>query len=225
MGGAVKQAFSNPIRGLTAIGTFGTSELARRAGPIASSLAKLPESASDAILGTHYGQTGSPDIGGGGPFQLDVGQSTADQAAINQLGSKQYADTLAGIDTNAAAQQEYAGQTINRMLPGIYEDLNSRHLLNSSALPTEIARQATNSAQDIASQVAQAKMGALSGRQGFESSALNRGMTLEDFVNSANVSKSIGASFAPIQPNGKQNFGTVASGVGSLASAAKLAMK
>lgn len=217
MGGSVKKAFSNPVRGLTAIGTFGTSELARKFGPVPKQLAGLPESAANALMGTHYGESGTPDIGGGGPFQLDRGQMDANQAAITGLGNQQYTDTLSAIDTNAEAQQRYAGQTIDRMLPGIYEDLNARHLLDSTALPTEIARQANNSAQDIASQVATAKLGALQGRQGFETGALQRGMSLEDFINQSNVAKSIGATMAPVQPNGKQNFGTVAQGLGALA--------
>lgn len=212
---AAKNAFSNPIRGLTAISTLGTSELARRT-PIGNALYSLPEKASNGLLGTHYGQTGSPDIGGSGPFQVDAAQSTADQAAINALGEKQYADTLGAIDTNSAAQQKYAGDVINRSLPGIEETLNSQHLLNGSGLGQEVGRQATSYAQDLASQNATQKMGALTGKQGFQTGALQRGLSLEDFVNQANVAKTIGAQMAPPVPNGK---GTAVSGLGAGATA------
>src|SRR5438477_10783270 len=130
MGGAaktVKNAFSNPIRGLTAVGTFGTSELARRMGPIPKMLASLPESAANSILGTHYGQTGTPDIGGGGPFNIDQGQLTADQAAITGLGTKQYNETLGAISDQGDAAQKYAAQTFQRMLPAMAEDYNAGH--------------------------------------------------------------------------------------------------
>lgn len=159
-----------------------------------------------------------------GPFNLDMAQFDSDRSAINSLGEKQYADTLSAIDSNAEAQQKYAGQTIDRMLPDIYEDMNSRHLLQSTALPTEIARQVNSSAQDIASQRSNAIQQALVGKQGFETGALQRGLSLEDFVNQANVSKSIGAAFAPQAPTGKQNFGTVAQGVGALSPIAGLAI-
>lgn len=204
MGGSVGKAINptNIGRGLAAAASFGTSEL----------LQKKPFGVinNPTGLGIFGKSNTNPSIAG--PFSLDPNQLAADQSNIENLGNKQYADTLAGIDANAAAQQDYAGQTVNRMLPGIYEDLNSRHLLNSSALQTEIARQATSSAQDIASQVANAKLNALQGRQGFETGALQRGFSLEDFVNQANVAKTIGAQMAPQVGNGK---GTAIQGLGT----------
>lgn len=221
--GGVSELFQkNPFgggiagRALPAVMTGGLSEFTKK-NPFG-----VPIYDPGSIFGGR-GNQNNPYISG--PFSLDPNQLTADQQNITDLGSKQYTDTLSAIDKNAQAQQDYAGQTLQRELPNIYEDLNSRHLLNSSALPAEIARQATSSAQDIASQVSQAKMSALAGRQGFETGALQRGQSLEDFVNQANVAKSIGAQMAPIQPNGKQNFGTVAQGVGALAPIAKLAIK
>lgn len=227
MGGSVAKTIGRVGSGVL---TLGGSEIARNnlgsKNPISQALG-LP---GTILTGGASGPSQMPSLFGGGgnnpyiggPFSLDPNQVSADEQAITGLGGKQYADTLAAIDENAKAQQTYAGQTVDRMLPGIYEDLNARHLLNSSALPTEIAQQASHSAQDIASQVAQQKLGALSGRQGFETGALQRGQSLEDFVNQANVAKTIGAQMAPQQPNGKQNFGTVASGVGALSPYAKL---
>jgi hypothetical protein len=75
MGKSIKKAFSNPIRGLTAIGTFGTSELARRSNiPGLNQMARLPETASDSLLGTRFGRQGAADLpsapGGQSPTDL-----------------------------------------------------------------------------------------------------------------------------------------------------------
>lgn len=152
-----------------------------------------------------------------GPFALDQAQFGADRSAINNLGEKQYQDTLNSINTNSASQSQYASDLLKRMTPDIEENLNAQHLLNSSALGGEIGKQASYLAQDVASQRANAIQQALAGKQGFETGALQRGLSLEDFVNQANVSKTIGAAFTPQAPTGKQNFGTVAQGVGALA--------
>lgn len=228
MGGVaktVKNAFSNPIRAATAVGTMGTSELLRNSNlPIASALARSPETASNALLGTHYGQTGTPDIGGGGPFQVDQAQLAADKAAITGLGKSQYDESLAGIDTAGKAAQDYAAETFKKMLPNTAEDYNAGHLLNSTGYQAEAARQASSLANEVANQVAQQKLQALSGRQGFDTSALQRGMSLEDFTNQANVAKTIGAQMAPQPPSGKSQTGSVLQGVGALAPLAGLFM-
>lgn len=155
------------------------------------------------------------------PFTFDPQQASADQQGIMALGNQQYDDTLAAIDKNSAAQQDYAGQTVNKMLPGIEENLNSQHLLNSSALPQEIARQATYYGQDLASQRASAIQNALVGKQGFQTGAVQRGLSLEDFANQAKVAKAIGATVAPQVGNGK---GTAVAGLGAGASAGTAVM-
>lgn len=225
VGGAVKKAFSNPVRALTTVGTLGGSEVWRRLGPIPKRLASLPEDVSNAMLGTHYGETGTPDIGGSGPFQLDPNQMEANKAEILGLGNKQYADTLAGLDEYSASQTQRAKGLFSQMLPDIAENAQAAHLYDSTGYGQEVARQQGSIASQIASDIAEKKLSALSGRQGFESGALQRGLSLEDFINQANVAKTIGAQMAPVQPNGKQNFGTVAQGAGALAPLVKLAMK
>lgn len=202
-------------RPLSAFGTGGLSEFTQ----------KNPFGIPGNPLASVFGNDSNKNPYVSGPFSLDPNQVAGDRGAINALGESQYKDTLSAIDTNAAEQQKFAGESVNRMLPGVYEDLNARHLLNSSALPTEIARLATDASQDVASRASEAKLAALTGRQGFETGALQRGLSLEDFVNSANVSKSIGAAFQPQPQNGKQNFGTVAQGVGALAPIARMAIK
>lgn len=150
------------------------------------------------------------------PFGLDPTQSASDQVAITNLGNQQYQDTLSSIDQNATSQGDYANQLLQRSIPGIEEKLNSQSLLNSSALPQELARQASYSAQDVASQRANAIANALVGKQGFQTAALNRGFSLSDFENQAKVAKAIGATTAPQVGNGKgAASGLAAAGVGA----------
>jgi len=206
----------------TGIATGGLSEAARAAAgnPIArrAGAAALTGGLSEVLQQNPYGipltnpLPGLYKHGGGGnssgvsgPFSVDPAQSAYDQEAIRTLGEKQYKDTLGAIDNNSSAQQDYAAQTLKRMTPDIEEGLNSQHLLNSSALHQELGRQASNLAQDVASQRANAIQSALTGKQGFETGALQRGLSLEDFVNQANVAKSIGAQMAPQVSNGKGN--------------------
>lgn len=157
-----------------------------------------------------------------GPFSLDPNQLTADQTNITNLGQKQYADTLAGIDTNTAAQTQRAADIMKQTLPDIAENAQAAHLYDSTGYGQEVARQQAQLASQVASNAAQEKLQALQGRQGFETGALQRGQSLEDFINQANVAKTIGAQMAPLPPSGKQNFGTVAQGVGALAPWAKV---
>lgn len=169
------------------------------------------------------GQNGQPNPGIAGPFSLDANQLTADQQNITNLGNKQYSDTLGAIDTNSAAQTKRAQDLFGEMLPGIAENAQAAHLYDSSGYGQEVARQQSNIASQVASDAANQKFQALAGRQGFETGALQRGQSLEDFINQSNVAKTIGAQMAPLPPSGKQNFGTVASGAGALAPLAKLA--
>lgn len=162
----------------------------------------------------------SPSIPG--PFGLDPNQLSHDQAAITGLGNQQYKDTLGAIDTNSAAQTQRAKDLFAQTLPDIAENAQAAHLYDSTGYGSEVARQQSAIASQVASEEAQQKMAALQGRQGFETGALQRGQSLEDFINQANVSKTIGAQMAPQAPSGKQNFGTVAQGVGALAPWAKV---
>lgn len=232
MGGSVKNIANTVGRGVSGVLTLGGSEIARNnlgnRNPISQALG-LPGtivtgglsggSQMPSVFGTNQG----PNPYVGGPFSLDPAQVAADQEAITGMGGKQYNETLGAIDTAGKSAQDYAAQTFQRMLPTLAEDYNSGHLLNSTGYQQEAARQGSYLAQDVANQVAQQKLGALSSKQGFDTGALQRGLSLEDFINQANVSKSIGQAFAPQAPSGKQNFGTVAQGVGALAPLAALA--
>lgn len=231
MGGGTKKVLNTVGRGVSAGLTLGASEVARNnlgaRNPISQALQGPGAvftgggSAPDNIPSV-FGYHGDQNPGISGPFSLDPNQVAADENAIKTLGGQQYNETIKAIGDNAGEQEKYAADLIQRRLPGVYEDLNARHLLQSSALPQEIARELNQSSQDLASKVSTQKMGALQGAQGYGTSALQRRLGLEDFVNQANVAKTIGAQMAPQPPSGKQNFGTVASGVGALSPWAKV---
>jgi hypothetical protein len=169
-----------------------------------------------------------PGVGGqdnpyvAGPFSLDPNQVAGDKADILGLGNKQYSDTLAGIDEYGAAQTKRARDMFGQMLPDIAENSQAAHLYDSTGYGQEVARQQANIASQVAADEAAQRLAALNGRQGFESGALQRGLSLEDFINQANVAKTIGAQMAPQPATGKQNFGTVAQGVGAMAPWAKV---
>lgn len=164
-----------------------------------------------------------PGVGGqdnpyiSGPFSLDPNQVAGDKADILGLGNKQYSDTLAGIDEYGTAQNKYAKELFSTMLPDIAENSQAAHLYDSTGYGQEVARQQANIASQVAADQAEKRLSALNGRQGFETGALQRGLSLEDFINQANVAKTIGAQMAPQPASGKSQFGTVAQGVGALA--------
>lgn len=219
MGGAAKTVG----RGISGVLTLGGSEIARNNLGQNNIISKGLQTPGMIFTGGQSGgYSNAPSAPGvqvpGGPaFAIDPAQLAGDQNAITSLGEKQYQDTLAGIDTQGKAAQDYAAQTFQRMLPNIAEDYNAGHLLNSTGYQSEAARQASYLSQDVANQQAQARLNALTGRQGFEQGSLGRGLSLEDFINQANVAKTIGAQTAPQVGNGKGQTGTLLSGIGSLA--------
>jgi hypothetical protein len=183
----------------------------------------LTGGAYNPLTGSGFGGASSPYVPG--PFSLDPNQVSGDQSAINSLGQKQYSDTLAGIDTNATAQNQRVADIMKSSLPNIAENAQAAHLYDSTGYGQEVARQQAQLASGVASDAASQKLQALQGLQGFQTGALQRGQSLEDFINSANVAKTIGATMAPQPPSGKQNFGTVAQGVGALYPAARAIAK
>lgn len=173
-------------------------------------------------LGLSRDQNSSPAVPG--PFGLDPAMLAKDQSDITNLGEKQYTDTLAALGTAQTADTQRAKDLFGQMLPDIAENAQAAHLYDSTGYGQEVARQQANIASQLAQQESQARLGALQGRQGFETGALQRGQSMEDFINQANVAKTLGAQMAPPPPSGKQNFGTVAQGVGALSPWGKVAM-
>jgi hypothetical protein len=226
MGGAAKSVANTVGRVGSGILTLGGSELSRKYLPqrsVANQLFQAPGTiltGGQSSLSSYGGDNPNPYVSG--PFSLDPEQYAQDKSEILGLGDKQYSDTLGAIDTNSAAQTQRAKDLFGQMLPDIAENAQAAHLYDSTGYGQEVARQQGNIASQVASDSAQQKLQALSGRQGFETGALQRGQSLEDFINQANVAKTIGAQMAPQPPTGKQNFGTVAQGVGALSPFAKL---
>lgn len=223
MGGSSGKIISPIARGLGDIATFGGNELF--GNPIGNSTSSLLGGGGGPGTGSIYGKffgSGPSNPYVSGPFSLDPFQYSKDKADITDLGNKQYSDTLSAIDTNSAAQTQRAKDLFAQTLPDIAENAQAAHLYDSTGYGNEVARQQGQIASQVASDAANAKYQALQGRQGFETGALQRGQSLEDFINQANVSKTLGAAFTPQAPTGKQQFGTVAQGVGALAPFAKL---
>lgn len=214
MGGAVKavkNTFSNPVRGLEAIGTFGTSELARNnMGPLAGMVARAPESASDALLGTHYGDPqaatgakGSPIYGttlnpygdqaqvqqlgqqaydaSTGQLMHNMGTFQQDQSNINAAGSADMAARSAARDQLANLLQQQAQQTLKMSLPQTAEDYNSGGLLNSTGYQQEVARQQANLASQISNQIAQQGLQDVNVGSQYRQAALNSQLGANDY--------------------------------------------
>ena len=213
MGGVTKN-IGKPFQFLNTASTLGVNKLVSKATNnlpgFLGKVARQPNDPLSFIPGAR--ETDQSNLGYGGgpdstdapndPFTFDAAQAAADQAAINNLGEKQYKELIEkapGIVSNTLAQ----------VLPSIAEDYNAGHLINSTAYPQEVARQASNLTQNLV-------LPAITGRQNYQASALQRGLSLEDFVNEANVAKAIGAQMAPQVNNGK---GTAVSGLGAGASA------
>jgi hypothetical protein len=231
MGGSAGKIVNSIGRGTSAALTLGGSEIARNNLGQKNAFNQLLNAPGTIVTGgqSNYANPLNPGLYNGpsnpyvsGPFSLDPNQMNKDQADILGLGNKQYADTLGAIDTNQTAQTQRAKDLFGQMLPNIAENAQAAHLYDSTGYGQEVGRQQANLASQLASDAANQRLQALSGRQGFETGALQRGQSLEDFINSSNVAKTIGAQMAPQPQTGKQNFGTVAQGVGALSPFAKL---
>lgn len=211
MGGAAKGIANTVGRIGSGVFTLGGSEIARNnlsKKNVVNQVLNIPGTILTGGQSTYANPLnpgGSDPLGSGpsGPFGIDPAQSGIDQAAINNLGQEQYKQTLGGIADTSAARIQRAKDLFGQMLPGIAENTQAAHLYDSSGYGQEVGRQQANIASEIAAQEAQQRLGALQGMQGFQTGALQRGLSLEDFTNSANVAKAIGATNAPQVPSGK----------------------
>lgn len=225
MGGSAGKIANTVGRGVSGVLTLGGSEIARNNLGQKSVLNQALNAPGTIFTGgqSTYANPLNPGLYNGpsnpyvsGPFSLDPNQTATDQADINNLGKSQYADTLAGIDTNVTAQNQRVSDLMKQSLPNIAENAQAAHLYDSTGYGQEVARQQAQLASGVASDTANQKLQALQGLQGFQTGALQRGQGLEDFINQANVAKTIGAQMAPQPPSGKSQFGTVAQGVGAI---------
>lgn len=110
-------------------------------------------------------------------------------------------------DLMSARQQEL----ISEDLPGLYEDLNSRGLMRSSALGQAVSKRQQESASELTNMIGQQALSDRSAYLGETASiedqynqgrygALNRKMSVQDFGRSAEASKIVGQALQPQQP-------------------------
>lgn len=174
---------------------------------------------------------GGIDVGGAGPAQKDVDQllkeaelqkSLSTQTAQEQADQRQ--QQLSNLANLLATQQ---AKDLKTEMPGIYEDLNTRGLLRSSALGTAAAREAaklsaqtsTTLGQQAIANTAQstADLGNIEGAyQAARNSALGRQFSIEDYLRQLEGSKQLGAIVNPVQPSGK-GAGALKGGLGGAA--------
>lgn len=172
-----------------------------------------------------------------GQEQTDLGRNQYVQT--NQFISEDQASRDAARQRLAEALTAQNEAIFKQGMAGTLEDLNARHLANGSGVGQEFARQQGNIATNIANEIGSAgardyttasnqraaalqnllgsQGTALATTQGGGTNALSRGLSLEDFINSANVAKTIGAQAAPQVGNGKGQTGTLLSGIGATA--------
>lgn len=209
-GGPVGKMFNQVGKPITKSLTLGLSDKIKSQGRSLTDWASNPYDTYKQVADGNSAPTADPS------FNLDPEQANRDTAAINAEGERQYSQTLGAIGTSAEAETKRAQDLFREMLPDIAENSQAAHLYDSTGYGNEVARQQSTIASQVAEQEAQQRLAALTGKQGFQTGALQRGMGLEDFVNQANVAKSIGAQYAPQAPSSKA---TALSGGASGASA------
>lgn len=137
------------------------------------------------------------------PLAFDPNQAASDQSAIEGEGNRQYQQNLDQINQSGTAETQRAKDLFGQMLPDIAENSQAAHLYDSTGYGQEVGRQQANIASQVAENEAGQRNAALASRQGFQTGALQRGMSLEDFASQARVAKAIGAQMAPQAPSSK----------------------
>lgn len=137
------------------------------------------------------------------PLDFDAQQAAADKASIEAEGQRQYDQNLAAINDSGTAETQRAKDLFGQMLPDIAENSQAAHLYDSTGYGQEVARQQSNIASQVAEQQAQQRLAALTGKQQFQTGAIQRNMSLQDFTNQARVAKAIGATMVPQAPSSK----------------------
>jgi hypothetical protein len=202
MGGGAKPILGSVGRGVSGLFTLGGSEIARNNLGKNNVVSKGLQTPGMIVTG---GQSGGYGGGGGpstpaptDPFTLDPNQLAGDQNAINAQGQSQYDATLKGIGDVSTANTQRAKDLFGQMLPDIAENSQAAHLYDSTGYGQEVARQQSSIASSVANDEAQKKLGALGSLQGFQTGALQRGLSLEDFTNQAKLAKLRGLPQVPL---------------------------
>lgn len=198
MGGTAKKIANVGGRVIGDVATGGLAEFGKK-----DPWTGLITNKSTGLAGIYNPTGGSSTPGVPGPFTLDQAQFQGDRNAINTEGQRQYDATVAGLGDVSKANTQRAKDLFGSMLPDIAENSQAAHLYDSTGYGQEVARQQAQIASQVANSEAQQKQAALGGLQGFQTGALQRGLGLEDFINQANVAKTIGAQTTPQAPSSK----------------------
>lgn len=216
MGGmakTVKKVVSNPGRLLSDVSTFGKYEGLRKLPGPAGELVRTPENTINGIFGR------TPQIGGGSSdFYLDPEQMAADQNSLDALMKTDSEARAASRSKLSDALIKQNQEVFRQGMAGTLEDLNSRGLANSSGVGQEFARQQGDISSNISNQIATLGAGDIENESALRQAGLSRKFSMEDFINQANVAKSIGAQTAPQVPSGKGSaLSTTAGALGAAA--------
>jgi len=123
--------------------------------------------------------------------------------------------------------QQQQSQQLTQALPGVYEDLNTRGLLRSSALGNELGQRQAALAQETSNQLA--KQGLSYSDQytsglgnientylGARNAALSRRFSLEDLGTNIQASKDLGFALQPAKQEAPKNAAVPAAGIGAV---------
>lgn len=151
---------------------------------------------------------------------IDEGKLLAEAELQKQLRQQTYNQQVAGrkamLDELSGVLQKQQAAQLNDQMPGIYEDLNTRGLLRSSALGEKVGLEASKLARQTSEQLAlqgitdrNTAINDLSSIEdaylGGRGSALQRRFSLEDFDRQVAAGEKLGANALPqiSQPSGK----------------------
>lgn len=218
MGGAaksVKKAFSNPIRGATAIGTFGTSELARKM-PIGRTILEAPEKLSDSLFGTKYSDGVSDSTLGGGDFYITPEQVSRDRGLIDTENTAQMGLRKTRRQELADTLSRVADRQFMTELPNIAENANAGGIYTGTGFSEALAREKASNLRGIEDRLALQSLTDVDADIAGRDRSLSRQFSLEDFIRSANVAKSTGQALMP-KTNGKAGTGETLQGAAALA--------
>lgn len=148
--------------------------------------------------------------GGADENQILAEAELQKQLSGQTLTSQNDANTKYLSDLSGLLQKQQA-QSMSEQLPGVYEDLNTRGLLRSSALGNSLATEAKNLTAETSNQIANQGLNYqkqyTQGLGGIENSyesarntALQRQFSLEDFQTQLAASKALGFALQPQQP-------------------------
>lgn len=190
--------------------------------PVAGSGGNVPPSAPSTITSPSGGLGAGTSVGGIDESKLLAEAELEKQLRAQTLASQQASRQRMFDDLSTLLQQQNE-LNLQKQMPSIYEDLNTRGLLRSSALGEKTALEASNlqKATDLA--LAQKKLGYgdidtqtygdienqyLTGRQ----QALQRRFSLEDFGRQIEAGKELGAIATPVAPSGNAKGGSALTG-------------